>query len=432
MGMAIRGGAPRRTYTWITAHAPWSAWAWRNTAFTAAAIPAALPVLLGLTATVMAPGPGTIPPLLILLLGPLLTRLQRSRFRTLLGLDVPKVEREGGRFTPLAVARRLRSEATWRQYGYHLLVSPIAAVAGALVVLAWAFGVAATCVYGWIWILPADTRTPGWTDDYDAITVGGVLLLLAAPWLAALLARLDSVAAAALLGPNRARELERRVEDLAESRAGVLDAADLERRRIERDLHDGAQQRLVALAMNLGIARATLTDLPAEAKAVIDEAHREAKEAIEELNNLVRGLHPAVLEDRGLDAALSGVAARAPFPVELTVEIGQRPGATVEAVAYFVVSEALANVAKHARAERCRVHVVRGPSSDGSARDGSARGGDLLRITVTDDGVGGADPARGTGLVGLRKRVGSVDGTIMIESPLGGPTVITVELPCGL
>ncbi|MFD6912850.1 histidine kinase [Streptomyces virginiae] len=425
--MAIRGGAPRRTYTWITAHAPWSAWAWRNTTFTAAAIPAALPVLLGLTATVMAPGPGTIPPLLILLIGPLLTRLQRSRFRTLLGLDVPEVEREGSRFTPFAVARRLRSEATWRQYGYHLLVSPLAAVAGGLVVLAWAFGTAATCVYGWIWILPADTRTPGWTDDYDTVTVGGVLLLLAAPWLAALFARLDSVAAAALLGPNRARELERRVEDLAESRAGVLDAADLERRRIERDLHDGAQQRLVALAMNLGIARATLTDLPPEAKAVIDEAHREAKEAIEELNNLVRGLHPAVLEDRGLDAALSGVAARAPFPVELTVDIEQRPGATVEAVAYFVVSEALANVAKHARAEHCRVHVVRAP-----APDGSARGADLLRITVTDDGVGGADPARGTGLVGLRKRVGSVDGTIMIESPLGGPTVITVELPCGL
>ncbi|MFI1445459.1 sensor histidine kinase [Streptomyces virginiae] len=425
--MAIRGGAPRRTYTWITAHAPWSAWAWRNTTFTAAAIPAALPVLLGLTATVMAPGPGTIPPLLILLIGPLLTRLQRSRFRTLLGLDVPEVEREGSRFTPFAVARRLRSEATWRQYGYHLLVSPLAAVAGGLVVLAWAFGTAATCVYGWIWILPADTRTPGWTNDYDTVTVGGVLLLLAAPWLAALFARLDSVAAAALLGPNRARELERRVEDLAESRAGVLDAADLERRRIERDLHDGAQQRLVALAMNLGIARATLTDLPPEAKAVIDEAHREAKEAIEELNNLVRGLHPAVLEDRGLDAALSGVAARAPFPVELTVDIEQRPGATVEAVAYFVVSEALANVAKHARAERCRVHVVRAP-----APDGSARGADLLRITVTDDGVGGADPARGTGLVGLRKRVGSVDGTIMIESPLGGPTVITVELPCGL
>ncbi len=425
--MAIRGGAPRRTYTWITAHAPWSAWAWRNTAFTAAAIPAALPVLLGLTCTVTAPGPGTVPPLLILLLGPLLTRLQRSRFRALLGLDVPKVEREGGRFTPRGLVRRLRSEATWRQYGYHLLVSPLAAVAGVLVVLAWTFGVAAACIYGWVWILPAETRTPAWSNDYDAITGGGVLLLLAAPWLAALFARLDAVAAASLLGPNRARELERRVEDLAESRAGVLDAADLERRRIERDLHDGAQQRLVALAMNLGIARATLPDLPAEAKAVIDEAHREAKEAIEELNSLVRGLHPAVLEDRGLDAALSGIAARAPFPVELNVDIGQRPGATVEAVAYFVVSETLANVAKHARAEHCRVLVVRGP-----APGASAGGGDLLRITVSDDGVGGADPDRGTGLVGLRKRVGSVDGTIMIESPLGGPTVITVELPCGL
>ncbi|MFJ6480327.1 MULTISPECIES: sensor histidine kinase [unclassified Streptomyces] len=425
--MAIRGGAPRRGYIWITAHAPWSAWAWRNTTFTAAAIPAALPVLLCLVCTVTAPGPGMIPPLLVLLLGPLLTRLQRSRFRVLLGLDVPRVAREGGRLTPLALVRRLRSEATWRQYGYHLLVSPLAAVAGALVVLAWAFGVTAACVYGWIWILPAQTRTPGWSNDYDAITGGGVLLLFAAPWLAALFARLDAVAAASLLGPNRARELERRVEDLAESRAGVLDAADLERRRIERDLHDGAQQRLVALAMNLGIARATLPDLPPEAKAVIDEAHREAKEAIEELSSLVRGLHPAVLEDRGLDAALSGIAARAPFPVELSVDIGQRPGATVEAVAYFVVSETLANVAKHARAQRCRVHLVRGP-----AADGPAPGGDRLRITVTDDGVGGADPARGTGLVGLRKRVGSVDGTIKIESPFGGPTVITVELPCGL
>lgn len=179
--------------------------------------------------------------------------------------------------------------------------------------------------------------------------------------------------------------------------------------------------------MNLGIARATLSDLPPEAKAVIDEAHRQAKEAIEELNSLVRGLHPAVLEDRGLDAALSGIAARAPFPVELTVDIATRPGATVEAVAYFVVSETLANVAKHARARRCSVRAVRT-----AAPGGAGRRGDLLRVTVTDDGVGGADPARGTGLVGLRKRVGSVDGNIMINSPLGGPTVITVELPCGL
>ncbi len=430
--MDFRGGAPRRTYTWIAAHAPWSAWAWRNTAFTAAAIPPALPVLLGLTYAFTEPLLGPAPLLLVPALCPLLTRIQRSRFRSLLDLDVPRVVRAGRWTSPRGLLERVRSEATWRQYGYHLLVSPLAAVAGALVVLAWTFGVVAACVYGWFWILPPETRTPGWTNDYDLVTVGGVLLLLAAPWLAALCTRLDATAAAVLLGPNRSRELQRRVEDLAESRAGVLDAADLERRRIERDLHDGAQQRLVALAMNLGIARATLTDLPPEAKAVIDEAHREAKEAIEELNSLVRGLHPAVLEDRGLDAALSGIAARAPFPVELTVDIGQRPGPTVEAVAYFVVSETLANVAKHARAQRCSVHVVRGRAPGGPPPDGPGRGADPLRVTVTDDGVGGADPARGTGLVGLRKRVGSVDGTIMIDSPLGGPTVITVELPCGL
>ncbi|MBT2406134.1 MULTISPECIES: sensor histidine kinase [unclassified Streptomyces] len=411
--MAFRG-ALRRTYTWIAAHAPWSAWAWRNTAFAVAAIPPALPAALG-----FASKPVWL--LLVLVLGPLLSSLQRSRFWSLLGLDVPEIPREHSWSSLRGLTERVRSEATWRQYCYHFLVSPLAGVAGALLVLTWAGGAAAATVYGW-GVMPLDARTPGWAD-YDVITASGVLLLLAAPWLAALLTRLDAIAAAALLGPNRAQELERRVEDLAESRAGVLDAADLERRRIERDLHDGAQQRLVALAMNLGIARATLKVLPPEAKAVIDEAHREAKEAIEELSNLVRGLHPAVLEDRGLDAALSGIAARAPLPVELSVDIGARPGPTVEAVAYFVVSEALANVAKHARARHCSVRV---------SRVSGRRPGDRLRVTVTDDGAGGADPVRGTGLVGLRKRVGSVDGTIMINSPLGGPTVITVELPCGL
>ncbi|MGE7388965.1 histidine kinase [Streptomyces sp. NPDC004126] len=422
--MATRG-ALRRTYTWIASHAPWSAWAWRNTAFATAAIPPALPLLLGAAALVALPGHSFLPLVLVLALRPLLTLLQRSRFRTLLGLDVPPVVHEHGWTTPRGLAERLRSESTWRQYGYHLLVSPLTAAGAAALVLTWAGGAAAACVYAWYWVLPSDGAlpSPGWTAQYDAITVLGVLALLAAPWLAAALTRIDATAAAALLGPNRARELERRVEDLAESRAGVLDAADLERRRIERDLHDGAQQRLVSLAMNLGIARATLTDLPPEARAVIDEAHREAKEAIEELGNLVRGLHPAVLEDRGLDAALSGIAARAPLPVELTVDLDRRPGSTVEAVAYFVVSEALANVAKHARATRCSVHVGRVPGG---------RRGDLLRVVVTDDGVGGADPAGGTGLTGLRKRVGSVDGTILINSPLGGPTTVTVELPCGL
>ncbi|MEV4006691.1 sensor histidine kinase, partial [Actinomadura sp. NPDC049753] len=230
--------------------------------------------------------------------------------------------------------------------------------------------------------------------------------------------RLDARAAAALLGPDRAKELQRRVDDLAEKRASVVDAADIERRRIERDLHDGAQQRLVSLALNLGLARETLTGVPDEAMRVIVEAHEEAKAALTELRDLIRGLHPAVLEDRGLDAALSGVAARVPLPVRLRVDIEPRASSTVEAVAYFVVSEALTNVVKHARANEVDVRV--------------ARRGDVLRVTVRDDGAGGADPSAGTGLTGLARRVRSVDGTFRITSPAGGPTTVTVELPCAL
>ncbi|MFG2147563.1 sensor histidine kinase [Streptomyces sp. NPDC048696] len=411
-------GPLRRAFDWAAAHAPWSAWAWRNTTFAVAGVPLALPAAAAFTYMVAAPGHTPSALLFVLAVNPLLTTLQRSRFWSLLGLDVPHIAWRSRRLSWRGLVERLRSESTWRQYGYHLLVAPLAAAAGVLVVCSWAAALAGTLVFSWVWALPMDDRMPGWTDEYVLLTVVGVLLLFVTPWFAAATVRLDAHAGAALLGPNRAKELERRVETLAESRAGVLDAADAERRRIERDLHDGAQQRLVSLAMNLGLARATLTDLPPDARAVIDEAHREAKEAIEELSNLVRGLHPAVLDDRGLDAALSGIAARAPLPVELTVDLDRRPAPTVEAVAYFVVSEALANVAKHARATRCSVQV--------RCRDG------LLRITVSDNGVGGADAAGGTGLRGLAKRVGSVDGTIRINSPLGGPTVITVELPCGL
>ncbi|MEU3505449.1 sensor histidine kinase [Streptomyces hundungensis] len=411
-------GPLRRAYDWTAAHTPWSAWAWRNTALVAASIPVAIPAVLAIAYTASAPGHLFKTLGFVLLLCPLLTPLQRGRFWALTGVDIPKIQWPHPWYHPHGLLPRLRAESTWRQYGYHLLVSPLTALGGALVALGWATGAAFALVLSWAWALPLRLRPTGWTQDYVAFTVLGVLLLIATPWLAALIARLDTHAATILLGPNRARELERRVEDLAESRADILDAADLERRRIERDLHDGAQQRLVSLAMNLGIARATLTDLPPEARAVIDEAHREAKEAIEELSNLVRGLHPAVLEDRGLDAAISGIAARATFPVELTVDMPERPTPTVEAVAYFVVSETLANVAKHAQATRCSVQV--------------RRRAQLLTIIVSDNGIGGADPAGGTGLLGLRKRVGSVDGTIRINSPHGGPTLITVELPCGL
>ncbi|WJD99675.1 sensor histidine kinase [Streptomyces antimycoticus] len=346
-------------------------------------------VVLALTVPLVAPAVAT----------PLLTRVQRRRFGALLG------------------ARITGPRRSWRQLWYHLLAGPAVAFGG---VLAWSsalVGGAAATVFLWRW--PAG-RLKFLPDATAAayLTVGGLALLALGYWLIGALARLDTRAATALLGPVPAKELERRVEDLTESRAGAVDAADAERRRIERDLHDGAQQRLVSMAVNLGLAKATLKDLPDEARQVIDEAHREAKEAIEELGNLVRGLHPAVLDELGLDAALSGIAARAPLPTRLRVHVPERAAPTVEAVAYFVVSEALANIAKHARATRAEVTVV--------------RTGDTLRVVVTDDGVGGADPARGSGLGGLAQRAGSVDGTFDISSPCGGPTVITVELPCAL
>jgi len=211
-------------------------------------------------------------------------------------------------------------------------------------------------------------------------------------------------------------------ESLARSRAEIVVATDAERRRIERDLHDGAQQRLVSLAMNLGMARERFSDVPSPANQVIAEAHEEALMALSEVREFVRGLHPAVLNDRGLDAALSGLAARAPLPVKLTVDLPRPAPPSVEAVAYFIVSEALTNVVRHSQATRAEVAV--------------AREGDTLRIVATDNGTGGvalddADTGvRGTGLKGLMQRAASVDGTLAIHSPPGGPTVITAELPC--
>ncbi|MFD8384721.1 sensor histidine kinase [Streptomyces sp. NPDC059679] len=350
--------------------------------------------LLGVLAAV------ALPVAALAAVSPAFTRMQRRRFKALLGIDIPGPARRGP------------------ELRYNLLVGPAIACGGVLV---WCFalvvGLAASTVFTWS-SLGGRLKFLPTTMAATYVTALGFALLALAYWLTGALVRADVRAATALLGPDPATELERRVEDLTERRAGTVDAADAERRRIERDLHDGAQQRLVSMAVNLGLAKATLGDLPEEARKVIDEAHREAKEAIEELNNLVRGLHPAVLDDRGLDAALSGIAARAPLPVRLHIDIPERPAPTVEAVAYFVVSESLANTTKHAQATGADVTVV--------------RTGDILRVVIADDGVGGADPAQGSGLTGLVGRVGSVDGTFDLSSPRGGPTVITVELPCVL
>ena len=336
-----------------------------------------------------------------------LTALQRSRLHATLGVEIPAGRRSAGRIPwpagPWAAA------STWRQLGYHALAVVTGGAGGGLVV---ACLLAPAAAIGYLAVGQPAALTGA------AAVVGAAALLLAVPWLARQLARVDEAAARTLLGPSRNDELALRVESLARSRADILTATDAERRRIERDLHDGTQQRLVSLAMNLGMARTRLTDAPHDARQAIADAHDEALLALSELRDFIRGLHPAVLNDRGLAAALSGLAARAPLPVRLHVDVPRPASASIEAVAYFVVSEALTNVAKHAQATKAEVTVV--------------RDGDLLRVEVTDDGRGGAVPARGegTGLTGLAQRAAAVDGKLTIDSPPGGPTVITVELPC--
>jgi signal transduction histidine kinase len=353
--------------------------------------------------------------LLIFLLFPVLTRIHRHRLRTTAGIEIPPQPKRRGLLTWRGLEAVVRSQSTWRQLYYHVLIAPVLAVAAAVAVGVWAVSLVCTVGFAIAWAHNSLNSPPHHLALDIGATFAGVAGLFVAPWLTSGVRALDTRAARALLGPSRADELEHRVEQLTETRAGVVDAADAERRRLERDLHDGTQQRLVSLAINLGMARAQ-ADSAEEAKLAIAEAHEEAKAALAELRDLIRGLHPAVLEDRGLDAALSGIAARMPIPVRLTVDLPRRPAPVIEAVAYFVVSEGLANIVKHSQATEAAVWVQ--------------RAADRLHVIVTDDGVGGADPARGTGLVGLARRAASVDGTFEIDSPPGGPTLLTVDLPC--
>jgi signal transduction histidine kinase len=213
---------------------------------------------------------------------------------------------------------------------------------------------------------------------------------------------------------RRARVLRERVVHLRDARQRIITAADAERQRIERDLHDGAQQRLVALTMMLGLAEARLASDRAGAAELIAQARQEAQLAIKELRELAHGIHPTLLSERGLCAALEALATRAPLPVEVSGVPTLRLPSPVESTAYFVTAEALTNVAKYAQAEQAFVHL--------SVQD------DCLHLQVGDDGIGGADPS-GTGLRGLRDRVDALDGALEVHSPPGGGTTVRVELP---
>ena len=262
----------------------------------------------------------------------------------------------------------------------------------------------------------------GLVGAYALTFAVGVGSLAVAPTIVHAMADGDRRLARLLLtrGPNEM--LERRVTQLQQSRDASVESSASELRRIERDLHDGAQQRLVSLAMNLGIAKERLeaSDDPRAAE-LVGRAHDDAKQAIAELRDLVRGIHPAVLTDLGLDAAVSALAARCPVPVALDVDVPRRLPSPIEAAAYFVVAEALTNVAKHSDAQQAIVRLHE------RERAGSRR----LIVEVHDDGRGGASAERGSGLRGLHDRVVAVEGSMALNSPVGGPTSIVVELPCG-
>jgi signal transduction histidine kinase len=245
----------------------------------------------------------------------------------------------------------------------------------------------------------------------------GAATLLVAPWFTRLVVAIDRRLIRGLLGPGALAE---RVRDLEETRALAVDDSAALLRRLERDLHDGAQVRLVALAMSLDMAKEKLGDEgqpvtdAARVRQLVDSAHRSATDAIAELRDLARGIHPPVLAD-GLPGALETLAARSAVPVQLTVDVPVRPTAAIETIAYFCAAELLANVIKHSGARRTVLAVT--------CEDG------VLRLRVTDDGHGGAVAETGGGLAGLTQRVRTVDGRLDIASPAGGPTAITVELP---
>jgi signal transduction histidine kinase len=337
------------------------------------------------------------------------TGRERQRVAAYTGERIP----EGA---PPERLREGRRDATW--YVLHALTGSVLGLLGASLPLA---AVNAVLVPAYWWLAPADDPVSSpypvtsWTGAAFMPLVA-VAYALASLWVTPWLARLQVRWARALLSPPPGARLAERVAELTASRAAALEAHGAELRRIERDLHDDTQNRIVAVAMHLGIVERALRRSPETALPLVLKAQDAASDALAGLRGVVRSIYPPVLAERGLDGALAGLIARCAVPTTLTVTEVNRAPAAVESAAYFVVAEALTNVAKHSGAERCEVRLT---------------GPDPLVIEVWDDGHGGADETGGTGLLGIRRRVAAFDGVATVDSPVGGPTVLRVELPCG-
>jgi signal transduction histidine kinase len=328
------------------------------------------------------------------------------------------------------VKRLLTDPATWRDQLWLVLNLPVGFFLGVL-----PLGLLLSGVEGvltpFAWTPSAAAGNPGSLGNTDYLGIPltsranaslalpiGLACLVAAVWLTPRIQHLHGRFHHALLGPTPKSELATRVQRLTETRADAVDSSAAELRRIERDLHDGAQARLVAMGMNLGAAERLLDENPAAAKALLVEAREASAAALQELRSLVRGIHPPVLSDRGLGDAVRALALASPLRVEVKVDLPGRLEPPVESAAYFAVAELLTNATKHGGAAQIWVDLTYADST--------------LRMTVADDGHGGADPSRGTGLRGVERRLGTFDGTIFLSSPLGGPTVVTMEVPCAL
>ncbi|AXG78362.1 sensor histidine kinase [Streptomyces paludis] len=414
--------------------APFGGRAWREFGYVLLSLPISV-VLFAYAITMVSLGTGLlvtflgVPVLALALVGCRgIGALERARARALLGVEIAEPEPVRARTEEKGllpwIGAVLKSGVSWRHLVYAVLHFPWAVCAFVVAVTFWVTSWGLLLYPLWYpqrsdatgFVLFADTRGHRFYLDSPfeiaAVTAVGLVAVMACPWLVRGLTAVDRLMVTGLLGPSR---LAGRVAELESDRGVVVDTAAADLRRIERDLHDGAQARLVALAMDLGLAKEKLPADPEAAARMVDEAHGEVKVALQELRDLARGIHPAVLTDRGLDAALSSVASRCAVPVKVTVDLPARPAAAIEGIAYFTVSELLQNISKHARATRAAVEVWQ-------TRD-------RLMIQVTDDGRGGADPATGSGLAGLTERLGAVDGVLVVDSPPGGPTTVTAELP---
>jgi signal transduction histidine kinase len=385
---------------------------------------------------------GTVIGLLLVIFSMRVARWLGGRHRRLaarvLGVPIagpPPFQRGQGILSRLDA--RLKDGTGWRAVGYMLVKLPVS-VLQFYALAFWVNGVINLSYPLW-WPLfrnsppgthpnPVAAVTPlpfgnievsSWWGTFLAAIVGA-LLVLAAPWLTRGVVTADRWLIRSLLGPG---SLAQRVSDLEQARARAVDDSAALLRQVERDLHDGAQARLAAMALNLGMAKEKLgtegnpPDMP-RARELIDAAHRGAKEALVELRELVRGIHPPVL-DNGLADALATLAAGSPIPVRVSVDVPARPTPAIETIAYFCAAELLANATKHSAANKIE---IKGGIAD-------TERGPVLRLTVSDDGLGGAVPGPGSGLDGLTRRTGTVDGRLDIVSPPGGPTRITVELP---